>query len=361
MSSPKLRFKGFEENWTKKNLGDTCEIKTGNKDTQNRIENGLYPFFVRSNTVEKINSYSFDGEAILTSGDGVGVGKNFHYINGKFDFHQRVYSLRNFKNQYSGKFIYFLFSEKFYDRVIRLSAKNSVDSVRMNMISDMTMFFPDLSEQEKIATFFTTIDQKLNLLKEKKEKLELYKKGVMQQIFSQKLKFKDEQGNEFPVWEEKKLGEVLTIGSGRDYKHLKKGNVPVYGTGGLMLYVDDFLYDGESVGIGRKGTINKPVFLENKFWTVDTLFYTHSFKNCIPKFIYFTFLTINWLQYNEAGGVPSLSKSTIDQIKIKIPSLPEQQKIAQFLSTLDAKINLVETQIQKTELWKKGLLQQMFV
>lgn len=88
-----------------KKLGDVCEIKTGKKDTKNKEDDGEYPFFVRSNTVERINSYSYDGEAILTSGDGVGVGKNFHYINGKFDFHQRVYSLRKFKNGYIGKYI----------------------------------------------------------------------------------------------------------------------------------------------------------------------------------------------------------------------------------------------------------------
>ena len=103
-----MRFPNFEGEWKVKKLGEVCEIKTGNKDTQNKVENGKYPFFVRSNTVEKIDSYSYDGEAILTSGDGVGVGKNFHYINGKFDFHQRVYALRNFRNGYSGKVLGFV-------------------------------------------------------------------------------------------------------------------------------------------------------------------------------------------------------------------------------------------------------------
>jgi type I restriction enzyme S subunit len=108
-------------------------------------------------------------------------------------------------------------------------------------------------------------------------------------------------------WEEKKLGNLLTIGNGKDYKHLSKGNIPVYGTGGYMLSVNDYLYDGESVCIGRKGTIDKPILLSGKFWTVDTLFYTHSFKNCLPKFIYLYFQCINWLDYNAASGVPSLT------------------------------------------------------
>ena len=133
-----------------------------------------------------------------------------------------------------------------------------------------------------------------------------------------KLRFKEFSG----VWEDKLIGQILTVGSGKDYKHLSTGDIPVYGTGGYMLSVNDYLYDGESVGIGRKGTIDKPIFLTGKFWTVDTLFYTHSFKNSVPKFIYSIFQRINWKLYNEASGVPSLSKSTIEKIKIFIPRSP---------------------------------------
>src|SRR5690606_14489064 len=116
-----------------------------------------------------------------------------------------------------------------------------------------------------------------------------------------------------------------------DYKHLGTGNVPVFGTGGLMTYVNSFLYDGETVCIGRKGTIDKPLFYNGKFWTVDTLFYTHQFLNVIPKYVYYVFKTINWKENNEASGVPSLSKTTIENIKIPVPSLAEQQLIANYL------------------------------
>lgn len=185
--SQEVRFKdeGGREfpGWEEKFLGEVCEIKTGNKDTQNKIDGGKYPFFVRSNTIERINSYSFDGEAILTSGDGVGVGKNFHYINGKFDFHQRVYSLRNFDDNYSGKFIFLVFSNKFYERVIRLSAKNSVDSVRMEMISKMPISFPSLPEQTKIASFLTALDEKIEVIEGQIEQTEAWKKGLLQKMF----------------------------------------------------------------------------------------------------------------------------------------------------------------------------------
>ena len=139
-------------------------------------------------------------------------------------------------------------------------------------------------------------------------------------------------------WKQTTLGELLSIGNGRGYKHLSKGNIPVFGTGGYMNSVDQFLMDGESVFIGRKGTIDKPFYYKGKFWTVDTLFYTHSFVNSSPRFVLYLFNNINWLEYNEASGVPSLSKTTISKIPIFSPLLAEQEKIASFLSLIDERI-----------------------
>ena len=171
-----------------------------------------------------------------------------------------------------------------------------------------------------------------------------------------KLRFKEFSG----VWEDKLIGQILTVGSGKDYKHLSNGDIPVYGTGGYMLSVNDYLYDGESVGIGRKGTIDKPIFLTGKFWTVDTLFYTHSFKNSVPKFIYSIFQRINWKLYNEASGVPSLSKSTIEKIKIFIPSKHEQEKIASFLILIDKKIEQLTKKEEFLQQYKKSVMQKIF-
>ena len=171
-----------------------------------------------------------------------------------------------------------------------------------------------------------------------------------------KLRFKEFSG----VWEDKLIGQILTVGSGKDYKHLSNGDIPVYGTGGYMLSVNDYLYDGESVGIGRKGTIDKPIFLTGKFWTVDTLFYTHSFKNSVPKFIYSIFQRINWKLYNEASGVPSLSKSTIEKIKIFIPSKHEQEKIASFLISIDTRIEQLTKKEQLLQQYKKSVMQKIF-
>ena len=185
--SQQLRFKADDGSefgeWENSYIGNECKITTGNKDTQNKVDDGLYPFFVRSQTVEKINSYSMDCEAILTSGDGVGVGKNYHYMNGKFDFHQRVYCLYEFSERLIGRYLYIYFSNYFYDRVKRLSAKNSVDSVRMDMISKMEIKLPCLEEQTKIANFLSAIDQKIEVVAQQIEQAKTWKKGLLQQMF----------------------------------------------------------------------------------------------------------------------------------------------------------------------------------
>jgi len=161
-------------------------------------------------------------------------------------------------------------------------------------------------------------------------------------------------------WKEKSLKDLFTIGSGRDYKHLDNGEIPVYGTGGYMLSVNDYLYDGESVCIGRKGTIDKPVLLTGKFWTVDTLFYTHSFKECLPRFVLSIFQNIDWKKHNEAGGVPSLSKTNIEKLNVVIPKLKEQQKIADCLSSIDDLITAESKKLESIKNHKKGLMQNLF-
>ena len=185
--SQQVRFKADDGSefgeWGNSYIGDVCKITTGNKDTQNKVDDGEYPFFVRSQTVERINSYSMDCEAVLTSGDGVGVGKNYHYIDGKFDFHQRVYCLFDFSENILGKYLYIYFSSYFYDRVKRLSAKNSVDSVRMDMISKMEIQLPCLEEQTKIANFLSSIDQKIEVVGQQIEQAKQWKKGLLQNMF----------------------------------------------------------------------------------------------------------------------------------------------------------------------------------
>ena len=161
-------------------------------------------------------------------------------------------------------------------------------------------------------------------------------------------------------WENCQIANILSIGSGRDYKHLEKGNIPVFGTGGYMTSVNECIYDGETTFIGRKGSINKPFYYNGKFWTVDTLFYTHSFNKTTPKFVYCLFQTINWLRYNEASGVPSLSKDTIEKIKVFIPQLDEQRKISEMLSVIDERIATQNKIIEDLKKLKSAIYQEIF-
>ena len=170
------------------------------------------------------------------------------------------------------------------------------------------------------------------------------------------LRFPEFQGE----WHLCKISNILSIGNGRDYKHLEKGNIPVFGTGGYMTSVNDYLYDGETTFIGRKGTINKPYYFKGKFWTVDTLFYTHSFDGVTPHFVYCLFQTINWLKYNEASGVPSLSKDTIEKIKVHIPQIKEQQKISRLILLLDDRIATQNKIIDKLQSLIKGISSRIF-
>ena len=163
------------------------------------------------------------------------------------------------------------------------------------------------------------------------------------------------------AWEQRKLSNVIEIGSGMDYKHLDEGNIPVYGTGGYLLSVNKALSDDkDAIGIGRKGTIDKPYILRAPFWTVDTLFY------CIPQdeydlnFVYCLFQNIDWKKKDESTGVPSLSKTIIKNVKIIAPLFDEQIKIGEYLNKLDNLITLHQGECEKLKKLKKYMLQNMF-
>ena len=145
----------------------------------------------------------------------------------------------------------------------------------------------------------------------------------------------------FNAWEQRKLGDVVDLCGGRDYKHLSNGDIPVYGTGGYMLSVNEALsYDEDAIGIGRKGTIDKPYILSAPFWTVDTLFYAVPRKKYDLDFIFCIFLNIDWKKKDESTGVPSLSKTAINSIEVRTPSHGEQKTIGNYFATIDNLITL---------------------
>ena len=162
-------------------------------------------------------------------------------------------------------------------------------------------------------------------------------------------------------WEQRKLGELVTVFSGQDYKHLSEGDIPVYGTGGYMLSVNEALSnDQDAIGIGRKGTIDKPYILKAPFWTVDTLFYAIPKEKMDLNFIFCIFKNVDWRKLDESTGVPSLSKSTITNVDVYCPFFEEQLLIGRFFSWIDSSITLHQRKLEKLQATKKALLYELF-
>lgn len=179
---PEIRFKGFSSKWEKSKAKNLCNIGTGKSNTQDQVEDGIYPFYIRSENAVRSNKYLYDCEAVITIGDG-NIGKVFHYINGKFDLHQRCYKMTDFQNIF-GKYFYYYFSTRFYDRAMKMTAKATVDSIRLEMISEMDIWKPvQIEEQIKIAEYFEKIDRLIELHHHKLQQLKNIKKAMLEKMF----------------------------------------------------------------------------------------------------------------------------------------------------------------------------------
>lgn len=380
MATPKLRFKDFGEDWTAKKLSQVANLTSSKRvHLSDYVSEGI-PFF-RGKEITELKSGIFpkdilyiskkqyedfkekfgapqNNEILMTA---VGTLANTYLINTDFEFYFKDGNLIWFKDiNADPNFLMILLDARKND-VLASAIGSTQKALTIANLNKLIFNFPSNEEQTKIASFLSAVDEKINQLTQKHELLSQYKQGMMQKLFSQQLRFKADDGSEFGEWDELKFKDVIKIKYGKDHKKLEDGDIPVLGTGGIMRYVDSYLYDGESILIGRKGTIDKPQFISGKFWTVDTLFYTEIGEKIQPKFAFQQLLLVNWLNLNEATGVPSLNTTSIGNIELKVPNLKEQTKIANFLSAIDQKIEVVAQQIEQAKTWKKGLLQQMFI
>ena len=358
---PNLRFPEFQGEWEKCKLGDLCNVLMCKRilASQTNTEEGV-PFYKIGTIGNAPDAYIskelFDdyktkynyphkGEVMITCAGT--VGKCVIY-DGKDAYYQdsNIVWIDNPSQCISNSFLYHLLA------IVDWRKLNSTTIIRIynDDLRNLKLSYPQIEEQQKISRLLSLLDERIATQNKIIDKVQSLIKGIGKQLFM------DNQN-----WRTVKIGELLRIGNGKDYKHLSIGKIPVYGTGGQMLLVNDYLYDGESVCIGRKGTIDTPMFLKGKFWTVDTLFYTYDFKDVLPKFCYYLFLQINWKLYNEGTGVPSLSKSTIENIKVKIPSLEQQQKICSILDCYEHKTNNEEQILELYHSEKQYLLRQMFI
>jgi type I restriction enzyme S subunit len=210
---------------------------------------------------------------------------------------------------------------------------------------------PTRAEQTAIATALYDADALISRLEELIAKKRNIKQGAMQELL------KPKEG-----WEVKKLGEILKVRHGKSQKGVNDDNgiYPILASGGIIGKSNRFLYDKPSVLIGRKGTIDKPQFMNTPFWTVDTLFYTEILENYDAKFIFYMFNLIDWYSYNEASGVPSLNAKTIEMIEKGLPRTKvEQTRIVQILSDMDAEIESMEKNLEKYKMIKQGMMQNL--
>ena len=356
MLVPKLRFKEFKNTYSTDNIGNLCKIQTGKSNTQDKVNNGIYPFYVRFAIIEHSNKYIFDCEAVLTVGDGVGTGKVYHYINGKFDCHQRVYVMNNFKN-ISGKYFYYIFSKDFHKRVQTMTAKTSVDSVRFEMIDKMNIFYPEFKEQNKVANFLSLLDKKIELQTKKIEVLKLYKKGLSKIIFTNN------------VNDTVKLKDISNIYKG---KQINKENMMDFGpyyvlNGGINIsgYTDSYNENENTISISEGGNSCGYVnFNKVKYWSGG-----HCYSiNPKEKVILNNYL-FQLLKYNEprimdlriGSGLPNIQKKSLENYSVNIHILSYQYIIGKQLTNFDNKIEFESYKLNKLERLKKGLMQNMFV
>ncbi len=380
---PELRFPEFLNDgiWNEKELGEICNYLNGASHEGGVSENGefylisLNSIDIEGNLKKEMKRLSYTDNSLLNNdlimvlsdvAHGNFLGLTDIIPNEKYVLNQRMAGLRIKDINQANPF----FLKAYINKNQKYFKSKGQGSSQLNLSKSAVTEFPvkipkNPKEQQKIASCLSSLDDLITAENQKLETLRKHKKGLMQNLFPQEgetvPKFRFPEFKNDGEWKEKSFEELFQIGNGRDYKHLGEGNIPVYGSGGYMCSVNEFLYDGDSVCIGRKGTIDKPMFLTGKFWTVDTLFFTHSFIDCISKFIYYIFENINWRDHNEAGGVPSLSKTNINKIKSFIPNnISEQKKITEILSSVDELINISISEINQLKIHKKGLMQSLF-
>lgn len=239
----------------------------------------------------------------------------------------------------------------------RVSTGSLVEKQRVHFSQflEFMLPLPSINERAKIAAILTTQDKVIELKEKRLAEKQRQKKYLMQQLLTGKKRLPGFSKE----WKSVRLRNTLNVCHGQNQRNVEQENgvYPILGTGGEIGRTNDFLYDKPSILIGRKGSINKPMYMETPFWTIDTLFYCKIKSGYHPKFLFFKFQSINWNKYDESSGVPSLNASTIGSVDIFAPEFPEQTAIAEVLSAADREIDLLRQDIEQEKQKKKALMQ----
>ena len=355
-----------------------CSTSTGNKNTQDKADDGIYPFYVRSQTVERINSWTFDGEAILTAGDGVGVGKVFHHSYGKIGVHQRVYILSDFKCD--ANYLFHFFSSKFYNRVKRMSAKNSVDSVRKEMITDMPLSLPCHQEQFKIGHILSLLDERIATQNKIIDKLQSLIRGLNDSLYDQygnevKTSFAD-LGTSYSGLSGKSAQD---FGSGKPfitYLNVYSNNVInekdfqyvaiKYGEKQNVVEYGDVLFTLSSetpdeVGIGSVYLGKEEVYLNSFCFGIHITNTEVAFPPYLSYYVSSTQFRKFVYPYAQGSTRFNLCKADFEKASINLPSLESQKRIYSILKRIASKIETEKKLLCLYNSQKQYLLRQMFI
>jgi type I restriction enzyme, S subunit len=400
---PKLRFPEFSGEWERKKLGDVVSNKS-RKYNPEKESDSVKCIELEHLASETSNLLGYiDGKQ---SGSIKNVFEKGDVLFGKLRPYLKKYLVAPFNGVCSSE-IWVLtgigISNEFLFRIIQTntfidlanqSSGSKMPRADWSVIQNGYISFPSLPEQQKIASFLTGVDDKLQGLKKKKSLLEQYKKGVMQRIFNYessndelRIRFKQDDGSDFPEWEVKKLGEVAIIRSGLSKEQNEKSsgykvtrietisdgtiNLTKFGLIDFDGNIDEYkLKKGDILfsNINSVSHIGKTAFTYNdlELYHGMNLLCIRTLGNINPLFLFFFLNTVNARNHfrticNQAVSQASINQTELAKTIISFPSLPEQSKIAGFLSAIDDKIHAVQQQMEKMEVWKKGLLQQMFV
>ena len=322
--------------------------------------------FITRTGFEEIASNTITGESVLVGCIGSDMG-NVAYSNITCATNQQINSITQFINGVEPLYVYYLLStmKPYFQKI---AGSTTTPILPKSVFEEIEIHLPDIKIQKDVVSILYALDHKIELNKQINDNLEAMAKQLYDYWFVQ-FDFPNEEGKPYKssggamVWNEKLKREIpqgwdfcflenlLTIRNGRDHKHLADGIYPVYGSGGEMRKVSEYLYDGESVLMPRKGSLNNIMYVNEAFWTVDTMFYSEmKLSNC-AKYIYYTIKDIDFTRWDSGTGVPSMTSSTLYSIKLVKPQSEILKKFDKMISPLFE--HMKQISVQNAELIKQ--------
>ncbi|CAC8580094.1 type I restriction-modification enzyme, S subunit, EcoA family protein [Staphylococcus aureus] len=386
---PELRFPGFEGEWEEKQLGDlTDRVIRKNKNLESKkpltISGQLGLIDQTEYFSKSVSSKNLENYTLIKNGE---FAYNKSYSNGyplgaikrltRYDSGvlSSLYICFSIKSEMSKDFMEAYFdSTHWYREVSGIAVEGARNhgllNVSVNDFFTILIKYPSLEEQQKIGKFFSKLDRQIELEEQKLELLQQQKKGYMQKIFSQELRFKDENGEEYPEWENKFIKDIFIFENNRRKPIAsslrEKGLYPYYGATGIIDYVKDYLFNNEErLLIGEDGAkwgqFETSSFIANGQYWVNN--HAHVVKSNDHNLFFMNYyLNFKELRAFVTGNAPAkLTHANLCNINLKIPCLTEQDKVSALLKSIDNKMNNQMNRIELLKERKKGLLQKMFI